>query len=320
MSINTLVGRFGGFAGVSSEFYLGAATYSSNTTINVPPVARFAVFKIFGGRGSTAFGNSRTDGGYTAIKLDLSGGETLYATVNGSRTSTFIDAGSDYGGGYSAISTSPLAPGNPEATTIGYIIGLSGGSGGHQPQSFFEAGGDAGFPAGANGQPPSFTGNGGTQFGGGAGGGNNYPPGGPGPGPGSYDGTPGGFLAAGRGGFGGNVPSSGSGGGGGAGLYGGGGGGALADNGGRGYQGGGGSNYIAPSHPLISAISNSAFSQTYGYDTSDPDYPNALTYISPAGSVSPTETGGVIFAKFFTAPTTNYDSPEYSLSTPLVEI
>ena len=183
MSINTLVGKFGGFSGTGAG-YLGAKIFTSNTSITFPADVGFAVVKLFGGYGVgpqtppvPGGPGSYRQGGFTAIKLGAnSAGQTYYITNDGTDApwGTFVTPGSGgppytgndkLGGGYVSISTGPMGPGaGPAATRQGTVLGLAGGSGsGHRQSS--TAGGSAGYPLGGNGTDYNPNGQGGLGAG-----------------------------------------------------------------------------------------------------------------------------------------------------------
>ena len=320
---NTLIGKFGGFAG-GSNIYLGTKKITANTSITFPDDVGFAVVKLFGGRGNSPIGR----GGYTAIKLgSSSASQTYYITTDGEVTNgTYVNpdgsgsptGGEDYairGGGFVSISTGPMGPAVPSIPTKqGTILALAGGGGSMQHQSAPEGGygGSAGYPAGQPGYDWSN-----SSAPGGLGGGAT-----PGPSPTNvgltppHSGQPGtqstGSALDGEMGTSSPSPNAGYGGGGGAGYIGGGKGFATPSGGGRGGGGGGGSNYYVPSsnNHISSIAANSVFSYPLGYDSSDPDYDTDLVGDGATGST------GYAVIKFFTNDAPDYDSGNYPSSQP----
>ena len=307
---NTLAGKFGGFAGGSSN-YLGTKILTANTTITFPNGVGFAVVKLFGGRGNNG------QGGYTSLKLgSSSAGQTYYVTTDGSESpgGTWVNNGgpgagpggthvrSRRGGGFVALSTATMGPGGGSIPTkVGVILGISGGSGSGQPQSGTGAG-SGGYPAGGNGGAFS-----GTTAPGGRGGNNTTP---------SPVVTPSaGSALTGVMGTTSPPPNSGSGGGGGAGYIGGNKGTATSTSGGRGGGGGGGSNYYVPSsNPHLSSVANSVFSKSSGYDTTDIDYDVTLGRVTAPDSPDTGSTGYAVI-RFFTGDEPNYDDFDSSQPT-----
>jgi len=268
--LNTLIGKFGGFAGGSSSEYLGTKRIDANVAITFPNNIGFAVVKMFGGKGNSG------QGGFTVIKLgSSSAGQTYYVTTDGNDSpgGTWINNPDSLspvssppsighknplrGGGYVSFSTATMGPsGGPSPVKAATVLGLAGGGGSRQPQSG-DTGGNAGYPGGGNGGiynpgvPGGIGGDSATPIGG-------WPVGSP------LFGAVGNYSPA---------PNAGSGGGGGAGYVGGGSGTATPQGGGRGGSGGGGSNYYVPSsNPHLSSVANNVYSRFEGYDTTDPDY------------------------------------------------
>jgi len=307
--LNSLMGRFGGFAGGGGSHYLGTKTITANVAISFPNNVGFAVVKLFGGRGNNGAG------GFTAIKLgSSSAGQTYYITNDGNESpaGTWVNgtgSPSPYppsfsrsyrGGGFVSISTGDMGPGGGSIPTkVGGILGISGGGGSRQIQGGSGAGANAGYPGGGNGGP-AYGAPGGI-------GGNSATP---------IGGWPVGSALLGLVGTISPPPNSGSGGGGGAGYIGGGSGIGTPTNGGRGGGGGGGSNYYVPSsNPHLSSVANNVFSYPSGYDTNDPDY-DAAVLAAPdgPGGAGFVGTTGYTIIKFFSGEELDYDSSNYPSS------